>query len=139
MEESAGAEDGEGGGAIERVEEDAGAAGAAGTDVGAEVELVEGGSGGDAKGVGAEGAGADLVHPEGDDAEPGGAVVEVGLELRGEQRGELRGGDGPVGEEEIAPALAETPGAGGMRVGAVLVVEEIFVVKGFGSVVHLLE
>ena len=134
-----GAEDGKWGGAIERVEEDAGAAGAAGADVGAEVELVEGARGGDAESVAGKGAGADLVHPEGDDAEPGLVVVEVGFELLGEQGGQGGGGDGPVGEEEVAPALAEAPGTGGVRVRTVIGLEEIVVVELLGCGVHLLE
>ena len=123
-EDHAGAEDGERGGGVERVEPDAALAGAAGADVGAEVELGEGARGGEGEGALAEGADADLVHIEGHDAEPGVAVVGVDLEAGREAGGDGGGRDGPVGEEEVVPALAHAPLAVGERVGAVRGLEE---------------
>ena len=118
----AGAEDGKGRAGVEREEVDAGAA-IRGADVGAEVEFGEAGSRGDADAVLAEGAEADLVHEEGDDAEPGPAVEGVDTEAGGELALDVGGGDGPVGEEEFGPALTETPRAGGGGPGSVCSVE----------------
>ena len=114
-EEGAGEEHGGGVGGVEGEEVDSGDVGVGFADVGAEVEL------GKAVGSGNDGQAADLdaIHPEGDDADPGGAVVGVGGEAGREQAGDLRGGQRPVREEEIVPALGHGPAGLGQRPGAV--------------------
>ena len=84
MEEDAGAQDGEGAGAIEGEEVDATLAGAAGTDIGAEIELGEGADGGDLEGRQVGESLGDFAHPEGDDADPGVAIVGVDFEASAE-------------------------------------------------------
>jgi hypothetical protein len=59
------------------------------------------------------------IHPEGNHADPGVAVVSVDREAGRKETGHLVDGDGPMGEEEIVPALRHAPTSGGQRIRAV--------------------
>lgn len=111
VEGEAGDSDGDGVCGFEGPEVDAGEAAAAGADVGAEVEFGEAGEAGEGR---AE-AGADAGHAEGDNGDPGVAVVEVEGEGGGNEGSDGLGGDGIVGEEEFAPPLGHDPGTAGER------------------------
>ena len=67
----------------------------------------------------AEGADAEVVDPERDDAHPGEAVEGVDEEAWREERCDLVSGYGPVREEEVAPVLGHAPWPRGKRVRSV--------------------
>ena len=79
--------------------------------VGAQVELRKAVDAGDT-GSRAE---ADAIHPEGNDADPGGAVEGVRHKSGGQQGRDGGGRNRPVGEEQVIPSLGDRPVAFGQR------------------------
>jgi hypothetical protein len=80
-------------------------------DVGADVQLEEVARGGNSGQAGR----VYVLHAEGDEADPGLAVVRVDLEVRGHERAQRRRLHGPVEEEQLRPGLPHRRPAGGFR------------------------
>jgi hypothetical protein len=51
----------------------------------------------------------DTLHSERDDSDPGGAVELLNFERWGDKRLQLRGGNRPVGKQQVAPRLPPRP------------------------------
>src|SRR5579883_278777 len=102
-------------GGIERKEEDAGEIGMALAHVGAEVELRK------AVCAGNQGHAVkpNAVHPEGSDADPGGAVECVHGKAGRDEVRDVGSRDGPMGEKQVVPALGHGPCSGREGPGAV--------------------
>ncbi len=76
------------------------------------------GGGWDGDGLIAQDAGADAVHPERDYADVGFIFVGIDFKARWEEILNAGGRNRPVAEEQVVPALAQSPGAARERVGA---------------------
>jgi hypothetical protein len=60
-----------------------------------------------------------VIHPKRNDTHPGGAVEGVDLKTGRKQLLDLFRGNRPVGEEQVAPTLAQPPRVAWKRIGPV--------------------
>src|SRR6185437_8245453 len=105
VEENTRGGDGEGVRGIQRKKVHAGLVCMPVADVRAQVELGELPRAGNLR----EGPHADLVHPERNDADPGGAVEGVDHQAFRQQMRQIHGRNGPVRKQQVVPALGHDP------------------------------
>ena len=112
MEEHSSAYDSESAGRIEREEEDASQTGYGGSNIGPQVEFAKLACAGNDNRALANGPGPHLVHPERHNADPRISVEAVDGKAWRKQTRDLFGGDWPMREQQIVPALRHAPTSG---------------------------